>query len=63
MFAFYFFGAFILNLSAFITSAMSVMQGHALILTLIMTENFPIPLSMLYHIPVERTEDGEWLGQ
>lgn len=29
-------------------------QVTALILTFIMTENFPIPLSMLYHIPADR---------
>lgn len=28
-------------------------QDIVFILTLIMTENFPIPLSMLYHIPGE----------
>lgn len=27
-----------------------------IILTLMITENFPIPLSILYHIPVEKSE-------
>lgn len=29
----------------------------AIILTLMITENFPIPLSILYHIPVEKSEN------
>ena len=30
------------------------MQDTALLLTFMMTDNLPIPLSMLYHIPIGR---------
>lgn len=37
------------------TNSMQVIKYKTpLILTFIITENFPIPLSMLYHIPTEK---------
>lgn len=37
-----------------------ITKAHVVLtLTFIMTENFPIPLRMLYHIPVKKTT-GQW---
>lgn len=43
--------------SALIEKKQDTTGYDVIILTLMITENFPIPLSILYHIPVEKSKN------